>query len=411
MTAPALPTEHDVEQVLRGVVDPELHGDIVDLGMFRGADVSADGVVTVKVALTISSCPLRGEIKSETESKVRGLPGVTDVKVEYTEMTSGERTELMQQVRWRAREQAPETEVPLNTRIIAVASGKGGVGKSSVAANLAVGLARKGLTVGVLDADIWVFSVPRMLGIWGRLGGADGKIHPHEIEVPSGVGAPGRLKVVSTGLLVEQEDSALMWRGLLLSKSLEQFLVDVAWGELDYLVIDMPPGTGDVQMALSRLLPRTEVMVVTTPNLAAQRVAARVANMAQRSYLKVLGVIENMSVFECDHGEAYELFGAGGGDDLAQQLGVPLLARIPLEPKLSAGSDAGTPVVTSSPETPAAREIQQMADRIVDELLPPVEMAGCSARMFEALGSVPTGSTPPSETAVAQPRASGVVRH
>lgn len=391
-TAPR-PTEADVEAILRGVVDPELHGDIVDLGMFKGAEVADDGTITVRIALTISSCPLRVEIRDEVESKVRGLPGVRDVRVEYSEMGSEERSALMQKVRWRAREQAPDTEVPLSTRIIAVASGKGGVGKSSVTVNLAVALARRGLTVGVLDADIWGFSVPRMLGVSGRLGGADGKIHPNEVEVPGG----GRLKVVSTGLLVEQEDSALMWRGLMLSKALEQFLVDVRWGDMDYLLVDMPPGTGDVQMALGRLLPRTEVLVVTTPNLAAQKVAARVANMAQRSYLKVLGVIENMTSFECEHGGSYALFGEGGGEALAAQVGVPLLGQVPLEPALSAGADAGTPLVLDHPETPASQVVIGVADRIVDELLPPIEMTGCTARIFDAVGQ--------SETAVGEPTA------
>ena len=406
--SPTLPTEHDVEQILRGVIDPELHGDIVDLGMFRGADISDDGAVTVRIALTISSCPLRVEIRDEVESKVRGLPGVTSVKVDYSEMDSAQRTELMQKVRWKARESAPETEVPLTTRIIAVASGKGGVGKSSITVNLAVALARRGFTVGVLDADIWGFSVPRMLGVTGRLGGADGKIHPNELEIPradADEGAAGRLKVISTGFLVEEEDSALMWRGLMLSKALEQFLVDVRWGDMDYLLVDMPPGTGDVQMALGRLLPRTEVVVVTTPNRAAQKVAARVANMAQRSYLKVLGVIENMTAFECDHGGRYLLFGEGGGRELAEQIDVPLLAQVPLDPALSSGSDAGTPLVMDNPAAPASQAIQAVADRIVDELLPPLEMAGCTARMFEAIEQArPPTAGAPSETPLAEPR-------
>jgi ATP-binding protein involved in chromosome partitioning len=306
----------------------------------------------------------------------------------------------MQKVRRQVADNAPETEVPLSTRIVAVASGKGGVGKSSVTVNLAVALARRGLSVGVLDADIWGFSVPRMLGAEGRLGGADGKIHPNLVEVPGADGSPsGAIKVVSTGLLVDQEDTALMWRGLMLSKALEQFLVDVAWGDMDYLLIDMPPGTGDVQMALSRLLPRSEMIVVTTPNLAAQKVATRVADMARRSYLKILGVVENMTAFECDHGETYRLFGEGGGQALAEQIGAELIGQIPLEPAVSAGSDAGTPVVMSAPDSPAAAALVAVADRIVDELLPPIGMEGCTARMLEALNSAPA------ETALADPAA------
>jgi len=402
VTHQPLPTEDDVRRILEGVVDPELHGNIVELGMFRGARFDDDGTVTVSIALTISSCPLRVEIRDEVASKVRGLPGVTDVRVEYGEMTGEERTALMQHVRWRARDHAPETEVPINTRILAVASGKGGVGKSSITVNLAVALARRGLTIGVLDADIWGFSVPRMLGVTGRLGGADGKIHPNEVAV--GAGDTGLVKVVSMGFLVDREETALMWRGLMLTKAVEQFLTDVRWGEMDYLLVDMPPGTGDVQMALGRLLPRTEVLVVTTPNQAAQKVAARVANMAQRSYLKVLGVVENMSAFECAHGETYALFGEGGGAELAAELGCPLVGQVPIEPLLSAGADAGRPVVLDHPEAPAARVLQAVADRVADDLLPPLEMAGCTARLFDAveanLAAPPTGG---SETVVAEP--------
>lgn len=380
------PTRDDVARILEGVVDPELHGNVVELGMYRGCDVSDDGVVTVKIALTISSCPLRTEIRDEVASKVRGLPGVSDVRVEYTEMTGDERSALMQKVRWRAREEAPDTEVPLSTRVIAVASGKGGVGKSAVTVNLAAALAARGLTVGVLDADIWGFSVPRMLGVSERLGGAEGKIHPHDVAVPAlGDDRPGgTIKVVSTGFLVDHEETALMWRGLMLSKALEQFLVDVRWGDMEYLLIDMPPGTGDIQMALGRLLPRTEVVVVTTPNQAAQKVAARVASMARRSYLKVLGVIENMTTFECEHGDTYRLFGEGGGRALADSIEVPLIGQVPLEPAVSRAADAGNPVVLSDPDTTAARVLGEIAARIVDELLPPIEMAGCTARVFDA---------------------------
>src|SRR4029079_148620 len=280
------PSPDDVRGMLAGVIDPELHASIVDLGMVDDVRVAPDGAVTVKVALTTAGCPLRVQIRQDVESKVRGLPGVSAVKVEYGEMTPAQKTAAMQRARFNAREQAAPTEVPSTTRVLAVASGKGGVGKSSVTVNLAAALAARGLTVGVLDADIWGFSIPRMLGVQGRLAGAKpadvkGKIAPNEVPV-----GEGRLRIVSMGLLVDDEDTALMWRGLILAKALEQFLVDVSWGDLDYLLIDMPPGTGDIQMALARLLPQAEMLVVTTPAQGAQKVAARVADMARRSYLK-----------------------------------------------------------------------------------------------------------------------------
>ena len=366
---------------LRGVVDPELGANIVDLGMVNAIDVADDGFVLVTVALTISGCPLRVQIRDDVESKVRGLPGVTGVKVKFGEMDQEQRSAVMQRARRHASEHAPETEVPLTTRIVAIASGKGGVGKSSVTVNLASALAARGYSVGVLDADIWGFSVPRMLGLSGRLEATDkGQISP--LEVPVGA---GRIKVVSMGFLVDDEDMAIMWRGLMLAKAVEEFLVKVAWGPMDYLLIDMPPGTGDVQMALGRLLPRTEMVVVTTPALAAQKVAVRVADMARRSYLKVLGVIENMSTFTCDHGETYPLFGVGGGETLATDLGVPLLGRIPLEPEVSLANDSGKPLSVAAPNSAAGSVFAAIADRIADDLLPPVNMSGCTARMLSAV--------------------------
>ena len=373
-----LPSDDDVLSTLRGVVDPELGADIVELGMVNGVVVNDDGWVEVTVALTISGCPLRVQIRDDVQSKVAGLPGVAGVKVHFGEMDQAQRTAVMQRARKSAANRAPVTEVPLTARVLAVASGKGGVGKSSVTVNLASALAARGFSVGVLDADIWGFSVPRMLGITVRLGAGDkGLIRPHEIPVGT-----GRLKVVSMGLVVDDEDKAIMWRGLMLAKALEEFLTKVAWGELDYLLLDMPPGTGDVQMALGRILPRAEVLVVTTPALAAQKVAVRVADMARRSYLKVLGVIENMSSFTCSHGEVYELFGSGGGEALATNLGVPLLARVPLEPEVSRANDDGKPLSVAAPESAAGAAFAAAADRIADELLPPVDMAGCTARML-----------------------------
>jgi ATP-binding protein involved in chromosome partitioning len=267
-----------------------------------------------------------------------------------------------------------------------VAIGKGRGRKSSVTVNLAVALASQGRTVGVLDADIWGFSVPRLLGLTDRMEAqqVDGSdrplIVPNELRVGDGL-----LKVVSTGFLVD-EDTALMWRGLMLTKAVEQFLRDVAWGELDDLLIDMPPGTGDVQMGLARLLPRADMVVVTTPALAAQKVAQRAADMARRSFVRVVGVIENMTDFTCDHGEHYALFGAGGGLALATEIGVPLLGQVPLEPAVSAGGDVGRPVTLG--EGPAADAFRSIVDAI-DEVVPHVpvatgvDLSGCSAHVIE----------------------------
>jgi ATP-binding protein involved in chromosome partitioning len=377
------PTPDDVRGILAGVLDPELNVGIVDLGMVKEIDVAPNGDVRVKVALTTAACPLRSQIATDVKSKVAGLAGVGVVDVDYGEMTQEERSTLMQRARKEAQLRAPATEVAPTTRVIAVGSGKGGVGKSSVTANLAAALAARGLTVGVLDADIWGFSIPRMLGVRGRLAGTKtdegkGKIAPQEIEVGA-----GRLKIVSMGLLVDDEDSALMWRGLILAKALEQFLTDVKWGDLDYLLIDMPPGTGDIQMALSRLLPQAEMLVVTTPAKGAQKVAARVADMARRSYMKVLGVIENMSEFVAPDGSRHAIFGDGGGRRLAKLTGAPLVGAVPIETAVSEGGDHGRPVVLDEPDAAAARAFTTIADQIVTELLPPVEMAGCTARIFE----------------------------
>jgi ATP-binding protein involved in chromosome partitioning len=379
MTTSTLPTSAEVFGLLRGVVDPELGSDIVDLGMAKAVDVGEDGVVTVTIALTTAGCPLRAQIQKDVRARVASLPGVEKVTVTWTEMDADEKANAMARARWNVREEAPETAVPLTTRVIAVASGKGGVGKSSVTVNLAAALAAQGRRVGVLDADIWGFSVPRMLGLEGRLAGAadEKKIVPHHLPV-----GEGSIEVVSMGFLVDKEESALMWRGLMLNRAVQHFLEDVRWGDLDYLLIDMPPGTGDVQMGLARMLPRTELVIVTTPARSAQKVAIRAADMARKSYLRIAGVIENMSAFTCEHGETYALFGEGGGEELAHDAGVPLLGSIPLEPSVGKGGDEGRPV--SLGEGPAAEAFRAIADRIVEEAVPPVEMAGCSARVLEA---------------------------
>lgn len=384
------PSVDEVLALLRAVIDPELGADIVTLGMVPGVEVSPEGVVTVGVKLTIGGCPLRAQIKKDVETRVGLHPGVADVRIDWGEMTSEERSEVMLKARWNARDQAPDTQVPANCRVLAVASGKGGVGKSSVTVNLAAAVAAQGFTVGVLDADIWGFSVPRLLGIDEPLeaqpveGSDKPLIIPNERKVGRGLTA-GTLKVVSTGFLVG-EDTALMWRGLMLTKAVEQFLRDVQWGDLDYLFIDMPPGTGDVQMGLARMLPRTDLLIVTTPALAAQKVAARAADMAKRSFLRVCGVIENMSAFTCQHGESYALFGEGGGQALAEQIGVPLLGQIPLEPTVAAGGDAGEPVALQG-TGPAADQFRAIARMLVEEVAPPANMAGCSARMLNLVAA------------------------
>jgi ATP-binding protein involved in chromosome partitioning len=382
---PDRPTVEEVWRMLEAVADPELHASIVDLGMVRDVEVDEDGIVTVEIALTTAGCPLRAQIRDEVEGRVRSLPGVSRVEIRMGEMNQAERTNVMQRARKQAQERAPETEIPLSTRILAVASGKGGVGKSSVTVNLAAALAARGHTVGVLDADIWGFSVPRMLGVSGRLGGSEGKIEPNVRKITGPDGTTGVVKVVSMGFLVDDEGTALMWRGLVLAKAMEQFLTDVRWGDLDYLLIDMPPGTGDIQMALSRLLPRAEMLVVTTPALAAQKVAVRVADMARRSYLKVTGVVENMSAFICGHGEAYPLFGEGGGAALAEDIGVPLLASVPLEPGVAAGGDHGSPLVLDAPDSAAGRVFTELARHLSEEIMPPLSMMGCTARIFAAM--------------------------
>jgi ATP-binding protein involved in chromosome partitioning len=299
------------------------------------------------------------------------------------EMGPDERAALMARARRRAQERAPSTMIAEGVPVFAVASGKGGVGKSSITVNLALALARAGNNVGVLDADIWGFSVPRMLDVTGRLGGSEGKIEPQRRPVIDRFGAQRFLSVVSMGLLVDNDESALMWRGLILSKAVEQFLTDVRWGELDYLVIDMPPGTGDIQMALARLLPQAELLVVTTPALGAQTVAARAADMAQRGFLGVLGVIENMSWLDCHHGERIELFGHGGGRRLADSVGVPLLAQVPLDLAVSEGGDNGRPVAEAS--GPLADLFDGLADTLMGLRTPGTRRAGCTARLLDAV--------------------------
>jgi ATP-binding protein involved in chromosome partitioning len=373
------PSEEQVFALLHGVIDPELGSDIVELGMAKAVTVDSDGLVDVTIALTTSGCPLRAQIQRDVRARVGSLPGVSRVHLTWSELTQEEKAATMAKARWNVSQNAPDTEIPATTKVLMIASGKGGVGKSSVTVNMAAALAERGYTVGIMDADIWGFSIPRMLGVEGRLGGSPeiGKINP--IEMPVG---PGLLKIVSMGFLVEREETALMWRGLMLNRAVRHFCEDVAWGEMDYLLIDMPPGTGDVQMGLAKMLPRAEMVIVTTPALAAQKVAVRVANMGRSNYLRVVGVIENMSAYVTPDGEEHALFGQGGGGALAADIGVPLLGSIPLDGAVALGGDTGRPVAIG--EGPAADAYREIVELLVTEAAPPIEMAGCTARLLAA---------------------------
>jgi ATP-binding protein involved in chromosome partitioning len=386
------PDEDAVRAALREVVDPELGADIVELGMVSRIAVGDDGTVEVAVALTIAACPLRTQLKADVEARLGVLPGVTGVSVTTGVMDADRRKDVMARARFLARDPSPQTDIPPDTRVLAIASGKGGVGKSSVTVNLAVALARHGLTVGVLDADIWGFSVPRLLGMQGEIEARDNKMVPLELRVGDGL-----LRVLSMGFLAE-EDSAIMWRGLKLNRAVQHFVEDVHWGDLDYLLIDMPPGTGDIQMGLARKLPRAEVIVVTTPPIAAQKVAARTADMARKGYLRVAGVIENMSNFTCEHGTSYALFGSGGGERLAADVGVPLIGTIPLDPAVAAGGDRGEPAALRTGE-PVAEAFDRIATAVTTTIAPVVPMEGCSARMLDRVESaVRRGETEPVPT-------------
>lgn len=363
-----------VLEALEGVQDPELGGNVVELGMITDVVID-DGTVDIGLALTIAECPMRNQLEGDTHRRVLAMPGVDEVNVHTTAMTKKQRAELMSVARRRVRENAEPTQISPTTRVLAVASGKGGVGKSSISVNLAAGLSREGFQVGILDADIWGYSIPRMVGAKGRLA-ADSDTKLIEPLEASGV------KVVSTGLIIDDEETALMWRGLMLGKALEQFLKQVAWGELDYLVIDMPPGTGDVQMALTRMLPQAEMAVVTTPQSAAQRVAIRVADMARRSHMPILGVIENMTG---------EVFGGGGGQELADELGVPLLGSVPLDQAMVRGADNGKPIVLDEPPGRAGAAIIDVVERLV-QVLPPAELETCTGRIAKLIADLENGA-------------------
>ena len=358
---------------LRGVVDPELGSDIVDLGMVKKIDFKDNGDLKITIALTTAGCPLKAQIQKDVRLRIKSISEISHVKIEWTELTDEERAKTMDRARFNLSQEDVVTQIPRTTKSIMIASGKGGVGKSSVTANIATGLAAKGLTVGVLDADIWGFSIPQMLGVEGRLAGNEEtkKIVPLVKSVGSGT-----LKIISMGFLVNEDKSSLNWRGLILNRAVRHFLEDVEWGDMDYLVIAMPPGTGDVQMGLAKMLPRSDMIVVTTPSKTVQTVATRVASMAQSYYLRIAGVIENMSFFVNEEGKQYNIFGSGGGEKLAHDLGVPLLGSIPIDPFVSDGSDTGTPVILG--EGYAADAVKSIVDEII-AAFPKINPLDCTA--------------------------------
>ena len=365
---------------LSTIVDPELGVNIVELGMVKDITYK-DSAVYIQLALTIAECPMRNQIETEINRKLLLMENIDSVKIDVVAMNKKDRSAVMEKARKKARDNATETKIDPQTRVIAIGSGKGGVGKSTISTNIALGLEKQGYKTGLLDADIWGFSIPRLLGIQARLeAGEDKKIIPYK---------RGNLEVVSTGLITEDEDTALMWRGLMLSKALEQFLNDVAWSKLDYLIIDLPPGTGDIQMALGRLLPQAELVVVTTPQVTAQKVATRVADMAKRSFIPLLGVIENMSYFETNTGKKYEIFGKGGGEKLAEQFAIPLLMKIPLSESTTTEADKGIPLIEQQADTPTKSSLHTLVNKITDAL-PPITDETCTgriAKVFEELAN------------------------
>jgi ATP-binding protein involved in chromosome partitioning len=366
-------TEAQVLDALRPVEDPELHRSIVDLDMVRHVNVEDDRV-EVTVALTVAGCPLRNEITRRVEGAVAELDGVETVNLDFTVMTDEERAALRaklhgdpaatagsQHAHGHAEGRAiPFADPASKTRVLLVASGKGGVGKSSVTTNLAIALAARDHSVAVVDADVWGFSVPRMLGVERPPVVIDSMLVPPETH---------GVRCISMGFFA-QEDQPVIWRGPMLHKALEQFLTDVYWDDPDFLVVDLPPGTGDISISLAQFLPRGEVLVVTTPQPAAQRVAQRAAFMAQKVNLEIKGVIENMSWFTGDDGKRYRLFGEGGGEELARRLEVPLVGRVPLVPELREGSDSGAPIVVTDPDSEVAQVFAQIAATIDEDLAP-----------------------------------------
>jgi ATP-binding protein involved in chromosome partitioning len=353
--------EAAIRAALSGVQDPEIRRPITELNMVDAIAVSADGHVGVRVLLTVAGCPMKEQLTRDVTAAVSGVAGVTSVAVELGTMSP----EQLSALRTQLRGDAPANEIPFaqpgsRTRVYAVASGKGGVGKSSVTVNLAASLAARGLSVGVLDADIYGFSVPRMLGVTGK---------PTQVEQMIMPPIAHDVKVISIGMFTPG-NTAVVWRGPMLHRALQQFLADVFWGDLDVLLMDLPPGTGDIAISVAQLVPSAELLVVTTPQLAAREVAERAGSIALQTHQQIVGVVENMSWLELPDGNRMELFGSGGGAALAESLTattgtrVPLLGQVPIDQRVREGGDEGMPVVLSEPDSPAATALRGVADAL-----------------------------------------------
>jgi ATP-binding protein involved in chromosome partitioning len=376
-----MPTRDEILKALEAVIDPELRRSIVELEMVRSIDARDDGSVAVMVSLTTPGCPIRSHFQDAVVKAVGALDGVARVEVSFDVLSDSEKAGLQQRL---GRGTLPAGALAQVTNVVCVGSGKGGVGKSTVTANLAAALAAEGKRVGVLDADVWGYSIPRMMGVQGRPQvSAERKIVPLEAH---------DVKVMSIGFFVE-EDSAVVWRGPMLHKALTQFLEDVAWGELDFLLVDLPPGTGDVSMTLAQLLPQSKFVIVTTPQPAAQKVARRSAEMAHKVGLEIGGVIENMAGFVTPSGERYAIFGEGGGQELADELDVPLLGKVPLTMPLREQADAGVPLVATDPDDPAAQGIRYAARGLLAMF--PVELPVLQSAAAAQEAPAPTGMALP----------------
>ena len=372
-------TEQALQAALATVEDPEIRRPITEIGMVKSATVDADGTARIAIYLTISGCPMKDTLTSRVTEAVSTVDGVTSVVVELDVMS----TEQRQALQTLLRGDNPQRDIPFAlpgslTRVFAVASGKGGVGKSSVTVNLAVAMAAKGLRVGVVDADIYGFSVPRMMGVEHRPTQVEQMILP-----PSAYG----VKVISIGMFTK-DNTPVVWRGPMLHRALQQFLADVYWGDLDYLLMDLPPGTGDIAISVAQLVPTAEILVVTTPQLAAQEVAERAGSIALQTHQRIAGVVENMSYLPCPHcGQSIDVFGSGGGEAVAKSLSrllgaeVPLLGQIPIDKRLREGGDNGRPLVLDEPDSPAGKELLAIVDKLTGK---PRGLAGLSLGLSPA---------------------------